>query len=86
MGSEKYILKVKQQFCLWPIFYQMDFMDGNIVSIVLVTVGKKKFLFLKNLRAGQQMKEEGNDQIIARINPSVSFPIIKVIGYVNNMF
>ena len=32
------------------------------------------------------MNEEGNDQIIARINPSMSVPIIKVIGYVNNMF
>ena len=32
------------------------------------------------------MKEEGNDQIIAKINPSMSFPIIKAIGYVNNMF
>ena len=46
MGSGKYILKVEQQFCLWPIFYQMDFMEGNIVNVVLVTVDKKYFLFL----------------------------------------
>ena len=61
-------------------------MNGNVVSIVLVTVDKNYFLLFKILLAGQQMKEEGNDQIIARINPSMSFPIIKVIGYVNNMF
>ena len=92
MGSEKYILKIKQQFCLWSIFYQMDFMRDNIVSIVLVTVDNQYPLFLKNLPAEQQIKEKGDDQIIAGINPSMSLSlllkiqIIKVIGYVNNMF
>ena len=36
MDSDKYILKIEQQCCLWPIFYQMNFMKGNTVSIVLV--------------------------------------------------
>ena len=41
MGSEIYIFKVEQQCCLWPISNQMDFMKGNIISIVLVKVDKK---------------------------------------------
>ena len=36
MDSDKYILKIEQQCCLWPIFYQMNFMKGSTVSIVLV--------------------------------------------------
>ena len=52
MGSEKYILKVKQQSCLWLVFYQMDFMKSNIVSIVLVKLDMKHILFLKHLLVG----------------------------------
>ena len=44
--------KIKQKCCLSPIFYQMDFMRGDIVSIVLVKVHVKLILFLKHLLAG----------------------------------
>ena len=52
MGSFKYVLKIKQECSLSPIFYQLDFMKGNIVSIVSVKVDIKLILFLKHLLAG----------------------------------
>ena len=42
----------KQECCLSPIFYQLDFMKGNIVSIVSVKVDIKLILFLKHLLSG----------------------------------
>ena len=52
MGSFKYVLKIKQECSLSPIFYQLDFMKGNIASIVSVKVDVKLILFLKHLLAG----------------------------------